>query len=397
MKKRKINFTKAAIDALQFPAKGHRLRCYDSKTRGLLIEITAQGSKCFWLRRKINGRSNWERIGPYPYITIEQARNRADEINGEIAQGSSPFEARKAWEEELTLGELFHEYLERHARKKRKTAANMEKEFKRTLDHWRDHKLSTITNNDVEKLHGYLGRVRGIYTANRTIQLLRAVFNKGRCWKLFLKDNPAAGISLFPEKARERFLNKEEIRRLIQALLMEEDHQTRDFVMLSLLTGARKSNILSMRWDDVDLDSGTWTIPETKNGTSQTIALTATEVALLTQRRATTDSDYVFSGRGPRGHLVEPKKGWLRLLRTAAITNCTLHDLRRNLGSWMASQNVNVALIQSALNHKDLKTTLNVYARTAKEAERKGREVAHSAMFSAAGVLPALPAPRETS
>src|SRR5262249_33522999 len=72
--------------------------------------------------------------------------------------------------------------------------------------------------------YGYLGRVRGIYTANHTIQVLRAIFNKVRCWKLFLKDNPAAGISLFPEKARERLPNKEEIRRLIQALLMEKDH-----------------------------------------------------------------------------------------------------------------------------------------------------------------------------
>lgn len=69
---------------------------------------------------------------------------------------------------------------------------------------------------------------------------------------------------------------------------------------------------------------------------------------------------------------MDPKKGWARLLIRAGINNCTLHDLRRNLGSWMASQNVNVALIQSALNHKDLKTTINVYARTAKDAERKG-------------------------
>src|SRR4029434_4932771 len=186
MKASKFNFTKAALDALHLPAKGHRLRCYDSKTRGLLIEITSQGSKAFWLRRKINGRSNWERIGPYPHLTIEQARKRADEINGVIAQGQSPFEAQKAWDEELTLGELFHEYLERHARKKRKTASMMEKEFKRTLNHWRNHKLSTITQTDVERLHGYLGRARGIYTANRTIQLLRAIYNKGRLWKLFL-------------------------------------------------------------------------------------------------------------------------------------------------------------------------------------------------------------------
>ncbi|HEY9868862.1 MAG TPA: site-specific integrase [Candidatus Obscuribacterales bacterium] len=182
-----------------------------------------------------------------------------------------------------------------------------------------------------------------------------------------------------------------EVKRLLHALLTEADHQIRDFVRLSLLTGARKSNIVSMRWQDIDLDSGVSTIPETKNGTSQTSALTAIEIAILAKRRTTIDGDYVFPGRGPKGHLVEPKKAWKRLLAWADIKSCTLHDLRRNLGSWMASQNVNVALIQSALNHKDLKTTLSVYARTAKDAERRGREIAHSAMFQAAGIVLALP------
>src|SRR5262249_28113062 len=216
----------------------------------------------------------WQRIGPYPDLTIDQARNRAAEINGAIAQGNSPFEARKAWDEELSLGELFDEYLNRHARKQRKTADIMRRDFDRNLGHWREHKLSTITQHDVEKLHGYLRRSRGPYAANRAIQLLRAVYNKGRGWKLFRAENPASGISLFPERPRERFLSKDEVKRLIQALLTGEDTDTRDFVMLALLTGARKSNILSMRWEHIDLESGMWTMPETKNGTSQTLALT---------------------------------------------------------------------------------------------------------------------------
>ncbi len=387
MKEKKINFTKGVLDTISLPAEGLRRRIYDTKSRGLLLEVSSKGSKTFWLRRKINGRSTWERIGPYPDLTIEQARNRVAEINGAIAQGHNPFESRKAWEDELTLSELFEEYLNRHARKQRKTADIMVKDFARNLGHWANHKLSSITNHDVEKLHGFLGRTRGPYTANRTIQLLRAIYNKGRAWKLYLQDNPAAGITLFPERPRGRFLNKDEVKRLFQALQTESDYNIRDFVMLSLLTGARNSNILSMRWEDIELAEGSWTIPETKNGTSQTISLTATEVEILSVRRPMVAGPYVFPGRGPSGHLMDPKKAWARLLERAGIKNCTLHDLRRNLGSWMASQNVNVALIQSALHHKDLKTTLNVYARTAKDAERKGREVAHSAMFDAAGIL----------
>ncbi len=194
----KFNFTKTVLDTIPLPPSGQRKRVYDSKMRGLLVEITSTGAKTFWLRRKVNARSNWERIGSYPDLTIEQARNKAAEINGAIAQGHSPFDAHQQWDQELTLGELFHEYLIRHARKKRKTADIMERDFQRNLGQWKDHKLSTISNTDVEKLHGYLARTRGPYTANRTIQLLRAIYNRGRIWKLFMHDNPASGISLFP-------------------------------------------------------------------------------------------------------------------------------------------------------------------------------------------------------
>lgn len=387
MEKSKLNFTKAALDAVPVPSKGRRTRVFDSKSRGLLLEVTSTGSRVFWLRRKIEGRSNWERIGPYPDLTIELARKRADEINCSIALGNSPFEAHREWEEELTLGQLFQEYLNRHARKKRKTADIMEKDFHRNLGHWRERKLSTITNHDAEKLHGYLGRSRGIYSANRTIQLLRAIYNKGRLWKLFMKDNPATGISLFPETPRERYLSQQEVKRLLHALFGEGDSTIRDFVLLAMLTGARKSNLLSMRWDDIDPDVPSWTIRETKNNKSQTIALTATEIALLQNRRQFIRGEFVFPGTGKTGHWKDPKKAWARLLASAGITNCTVHDLRRNLASWMASKNVNVALIQSALNHKDLKTTLTVYGHTANEAEREGRQVAHSAMFDAAGII----------
>lgn len=76
---------------------------------------------------------------------------------------------------------------------------------------------------------------------------------------------------------------------------------------------------------------------KSRHGTSQAIALTAIEIAILAERRTTIDGDYVFTGRGPRGHLVEPTKTWKTLLARAGIKDCTLHDLRRNLRSMMAS------------------------------------------------------------
>ncbi|MEW9584512.1 tyrosine-type recombinase/integrase [Paraburkholderia sp. DGU8] len=84
--------------------------------------------------------------------------------------------------------------------------------------------------------------------------------------------------------------------------------------MLSLLTGARRPNELAMSWDEVNLERGEWRIPETKNGTSQSVPLVPDAVEILPARKklaACADSQFMFPGSGESGHLVEPKKAWI--------------------------------------------------------------------------------------
>ena len=359
--------------------------------RGLMIDVTSTGTRTFWYRRKLDGKSHWEKIGAFPDVSIEQARERAEELNALRARGEL---SNLPVGREPTLHDLFDAYIERHASKTRKTSDVMRKDFervfvdprKRVVD-WSTVKASKITPTDVETLHRTINELKGPYAANRTIQLLRAVFNKALTWKLISGDNPARGITLFEEKPRERFLTQEEVTRLIIALNslnddIEHERTIKDFITLSMMLGARKANLAAMRFSEVNKQQATWTIPETKNGSSQTIALTSRELALIERRQERVKGDFVFPGTGRSQHLMDPKRSWKRLRERAKLEDVTLHDLRRNLGSWMASQNVNVALIKGALNHKDMKTTLAVYARIAKDAERRGREVAHEAMFS---------------
>lgn len=173
------------------------------------------------------------------------------------------------------------------------------------------------------------------------------------------------------------------------AALETETGDLKDFVMLSLLTGARKSNVLAMRWADIDLRAAVWVIPGsvTKNGQTQAVPLTIAEMEILQRRwkvrkRQVHKSEYVFPGEGSKGHLVDPKKAWKSLLKRAEIEDLHLHDLRRSMASWMANAGANVALIQSAMNHRDLKTTLAVYTHTVKDAEREARSKAHQLMLN---------------
>ena len=178
-------------------------------------------------------------------------------------------------------------------------------------------------------------------------------------------------------------MQEDEFARFFAALDLEADDRVRDFVMLALLTGARKRNLLSMCWSDVNLDRKLWIIAaeESKNGRPQSVALTAPELEILTRRHKSRKTDFVFPGVGSTGHFVEPKRAWKRILKRAGISDFHVHDLRHSMASWMANTGADVSLIKSALNHLDIKTTMNVYVHTVNDAERKARERAHEFML----------------
>ncbi|MCW5823740.1 MAG: site-specific integrase [Cyanobacteria bacterium TGS_CYA1] len=393
----RFNFTKKKLEALKPPLDSKQVYFWDTQVRGLCFSVAKGGSKAFVLRRKIQGRSERIWLGKFPDLTIEMARKLAYEKNAIIAGGSNPGDIRRLLQSEPTLEHLFESYIKRHAEKQRKTSNDMRQLFDRCLLKWKDRKASSIKNRDVEILHGKLGEERGPYTANRVVQLLRAVYNKATTWHLFSGENPAKGITLFTEKARERFLNKEEAVKLLKALENEPDRCLKDFIRLSLFTGVRKANLMSLRWEDVSWSERTFTIPETKNGTRQVVALGNHEINLLQERFEFLErkskkenkafSSYVFPGPGKDGHIKDLKRSWTTLRKRTGLEDVTIHDLRRSLASTMANANVNLSLVKNTMNHKDMKTTLSVYAHTHQEAIRDAKELALKPILQQAGLI----------
>jgi len=390
----KFNFTKRALEALPSPAPGKRSYHYDSKTPGLGLAVTSAGTKTFVVYRWIKGKGP-ERITleHFPAMTVEQARREAAKVNGAIAAGKNPAEDRRIRRRESTFGTLFREYLEVHAKLHTKTWKEAEANFRRYLDAWKEKRPSQLHATDVQRWHAKLGKDRGPYAANRALELLRAVINWAiktkRIDRMMLEgaENPATGVASFKERARSRFLQSDELPRFFQAVTEEPNETIRDYVLLSLLTGARKTNVLQMRWADVNLDRATWHIPETKNGEAQTIPLTAEAVAILQARQAKRVNDYVLPGEGKSGHLREPKKGWRRIRERAGVDDVRIHDLRRTLGSWQAATGASLAVIGKSLGHKDVSTTA-IYARLDLDPVRRAMETATGAMLAAAGLKP---------
>jgi len=380
----KIKFTKENIDALPTPEPGKRDIYHDTKTSGLQLRVT--GVKTFFVNRRIKG-GDPERItlGRYPDMTIEQARRKTMEILHDIAEGKNPAEVKRGKKAELTFADLFTEYLERHSKPNKRTWREDESKYKTYLEKpLGKKKLSAIDRRDIALIHSSITKAGRDTTANRVLALLSSAFGwaiSAGLWEL----NPAIGIKRNKEKSRDRFIQGDELPRFFQAVAKEENETIRDYVLMSLLTGARRSNVLAMRWQDISFNRHEWRIEETKNGTPQTVALSPEAVEILRNRRPSDNTIFVFPGSGKAGHLMEPKKGWKRILERAGIDNLRIHDLRRTLGSWQAKTGASLAIIGKSLNHKNQNTTA-IYARLDLDPIRDSINKATSAMLAAAGV-----------
>ena len=376
--------TKRLIDATTYPAAG-QVFIRDEELSGFALRVTP-GSKSFILEKRIHGRGRRYTIGPYGPLTVEQARKQAQELIADISRGLDPTGIRQAQRDEFTFGQLKDLYLERHGIRKR-SVRNDESMLDNHLAPWHSRKLSAIARADLVKLHVKIGE-NAPYAANRVVALVRRMFNLARTWGVFGGDNPAAGIELFKEEKRDRFVKPEELPELFKAIQKEPNPYRAAAFLILLLTGARKTEVLCMRWEDLDLKQATWRIPETKAGRPHLLPLPRAAVKLLAHLPRQEGSPYVFPGRRQGQHLVKLSKAWKTIRQEAKLEDVRIHDLRRTLGSWLAASGASLPLIGKALNHSQVSTTA-VYARLDLEPVRVALEANAKKMLAVANGQPA--------
>ena len=388
-----IKLTKGAIEALNTPGQGKRDTYHFEGVPGLQLRVTNGGVKTFSVFKRIKGGSP-ERItlGRFPDWTPEKAKQEAMKHIADLVNGKSPADATRTGKQEITLGELLGDFLQhRQNRRGAYLSEASKRDYKSSFDlhlnHLAKRRLSKIKDAELGTIHTKLGREHPA-RANRVIALASSMFSYAKEKKLFSGENPASSIKKFPENSRDRFIQADELPRFFQAVAAEENEIMRDYILLSLLTGARRSNVLAMRWQDVNLDRGEWRLLTTKNGTPQTVTLSPEAMEILRNRIPAEPATFVFPGVGSSGHLAEPKKGWKRILERAGIDDLRIHDLRRTLGSWQAKQGASLAIIGKSLNHKNQSTTA-IYARLDLDPVRDSVNTATSAMLAAAGLKPA--------
>lgn len=367
--------------------KSERFEVYDSDRPGLLVRVTPVGSKtwCLLYRSK-SGRMERVTYGKWPGITLKRARELARIDLGKVGEGKSIATSRRALRQEETLGDLWGKYLELHAKIHKRSWSTDERRWKCHLAIHARERLGGITTAAVTRWLTAIATTSGKGAANRTRALLHTMFEMGRKrWGLSMP-NPVTDTARHPEKSKERYLLPDELRRFVKTLDTEPDPDTRDFCKLALFTGQRRGTLSAMRWADVNLEDGAWSIPaaDMKAGKPLLVPLAVEVVEILKARLADTPAgqEYVFPANRPSGHTAGPRAGWTRVLKAAGVTDITIHDLRRTFAVWAQDAGGGLETIAALLGHTTAGGVTSVYARVHIDTKRRAVQAAVRSMMA---------------
>jgi len=361
-----MKLTKTVCDKATYQGKGKKgfYAVWDGRLRGFGLRITPNETKSFIVFYRTGGKQRIITIGRYGVWTPDQARKRAQEILVEVNQGDDPAgEKKKA--RELTFAGLADDYLQNHSRIHKKSWREDERRLNTYLiPAFGKKKLIDISRQEVVRFHQRLG-LKHPYESNRVISLLSALFEHARRLELVPWDysNPSRLITKFKESSRAIFMKKEDLPKLFAALDREANPYFKAFIKLTLYTAARKTELLTSKWSDVDWDQKVLRLKDSKNGLPYEIRLSESALAILKELPRMAGNDYVFPSLDEPGkRLWNVDKPWRRIRAEAGIGEIHLHDLRRSAASWLAQAGIPLQHISGALNHKDRKT-IEVYAR----------------------------------
>ena len=320
-------------------------------------------------------------IGQFGEITPEKARNIAMDWASEVRHGGDPGGERSEAAKAPTIAELADRYMAEHARPKKKpsSAQSDEKNLRNhLLPALGPKKVAAVTRANVAKLHHSMHKTPG--AANRVLALLSKMFTLAEKWDLRPDGtNPCRHIDRYPERKLERFLSEAELARLANTLADAERTRTElpsvlAAIRLLLFTGARLSEILTLRWDHVDMEGQRLRIPDGKTG-AKVIYLPPAGLEVLAGLERHDDSPYVIAGAKPGSHLVNLRKPWGRIRATAGLEDVRIHDLRHSFASMAVAGGLSLPVIGALLGHTQPATTAR-YAHLADDPLKQAANIA---------------------
>jgi len=306
----------------------------------------------------VNGRRKREKVDPSKSLAQFALKKR----QLEVAEGKF-LDIKK--EVKIRFCDLARTYLETYSKVNKRSWKRDELSIKYLNGALGQKYLHEINPLDIEKYKQK--RIQGLKPATVNLELacLKHIFTKAIEWGK-AKGNPAARVRLFKlNNMRTRYLEKEEIGRLIQAC----PEHLKPIVTVALFTGMRKGEILNMKWSDIDFARGIITLFHTKNGEKREVVMNDVVYATLMGVKKTPDSSFVFCNKKGRPYRVDADTAFRSALKKTGIKDFRFHDLRHVFASQLMMMGSNLSVVQKLLGHKTLQMTQR-YAHLAPSVER---------------------------
>ena len=392
MESRKARITKRLVDAIATPtAESGEARVWDTDLKGFFLRVYPSGRRVYALKYRLGPLQRVYTIGVHgsPY-TPEAAREAAVAALRRVAGGEDPATEKKEAREALTVSALIGRYLEDGpATKPSKRASTWENDGSNLRRHIlpllggkvantvtkaeaakaiRDVTVGkTATDERSEKKRGRAIVTGGAGVARRTLTTTAAMFAWGVEHGL-VKANPFASVKLDRAPVRERFLSREEAGRLIDALeTLEAEAGVNsafcDAILLLLLTGARKTEILGLRWSEVNSERQVLLLPpgRTKAGGvngERRITLSPPALAILAKRQSQSGQaeGFVFPAIRGEGHIIGVRRPFAKACMQAELPRVRIHDLRHSFASFAIADGASLFLVGKLLGHASART-----------------------------------------
>jgi integrase len=234
------------------------------------------------------------------------------------------------------------------------------KDEERKLNLWieniGDKPIRDIVKSDISTTLSFLSNQLSNATVNRHKAAISVVFSYA-CREYSLPDNPVRHIRPLPENnARIRYLSDDERKRLFEAVRRSSWDKLYLITLLAITTGARKGELTSIKWSDIDFDRQAVYISTTKNGEPRVLPLTESAIAEL-QRFNQQNNSFVFESKIKPGRAYCFTKPWRKALKEAEIEDFTFHSLRHTCASYLAMNGASLLEIADVLGHKQIQMT----------------------------------------
>ena len=356
----KIKLTKSAVDAAQPQAEAVELR--DTLVPGFLCKITPAGRKVFMLQYRTNaGERRKPSLGLYGELTVEQARSLAQEWLAQVRRGGDPAAEKAEARQAPTVKELCTKFMEDYSKKRNKlsTQAGYQAVINRNIIPLLGRKK--VQDVKRPKIAGLMEKLSYKQTeANKVFSVLRKMFNMAEVWG-YRPDgtNPCRHVPMFPAGKSTHLISDEEMGNLFRQLDKIESEGLENYVIplgirLQFEFAGRRSEIIALEWNWVDLQNRRVVWPDSKTG-GMSKPMSEEAYRLLSTAPRQEGSRYVLPSPSHAGkHLTtgEYYGGWSRALKAAGATHVGTHGIRHRSATDIANSGIPVKVGMALTAHK---------------------------------------------